>query len=72
MNEQAAEELDADAIDLTLRYRFAGCPAFVIRALPNGNVRIAGPGIAPDLVSQMLREAANQLDAGNLLKRTQQ
>lgn len=70
MNEQAAETLDADAIDLTMRYRLAGCPAFLIRALANGNVRIAGPGIAPDLVVRMLREAANQLEAGHLLTRT--
>lgn len=57
--------MDADwtdrAIGLCREAQGEGVPAFVIHTLENGNIRLIGVELPPDLVAQMLRSAAEAL-----------
>lgn len=54
---------DEDAQALCQRYRDEGIAAFVIRTMPDGNVRFIGPHLPPHLVAKMLRTAADGYEA---------
>jgi hypothetical protein len=59
---------DTDAMDLCGEYREEGVVAFVIRSMPDGNVRYIGPHLPPKLVSKMLRAAADGYEAAVTLR----
>ena len=61
---EESSQLDAIAVELTSGYKANGVAAFVLRTLPDGNVRLLGPGIERDRVVRMLRAAADAVESG--------
>lgn len=59
------DQLDVQAMQLSVDARDGGIVVFSLRLLEDGNVRLIGPGLNSDLVVKMLRDCAHGLEAGS-------